>query len=92
MNFKAYAWTNESKDAAVTTLRRLFKEGRLWLCPNDRLQSELLSYGYRLGANGKFFYAGRFGHDDRAATLITFAHAINDGFGEYPNVRFETTR
>ena len=92
LNFKAYAWTNESKDAAVTTLRRLFKEGRLWLCPNDRLQSELLSYGYRLGANGKFFYAGRFGHDDRAATLITFAHAINDGFGEYPNVRFETSR
>jgi hypothetical protein len=88
MYFKSYAWTNESKDAAVTTLRRMLKERRLWITPDDRLQQEMLSYGYKLSPGGKFVYAGRFGNDDRISTLITFCHALNDNFGEYPNVRY----
>ncbi len=80
VSFTAFPWSNESKDAAVTTLRRLLKEHRLVIRePNTSMRQQMLAFGYKLTAGGKFTYAGRHGHDDRVATLITAAHAINAG-------------
>lgn len=74
---KAFAWSEPSKDAAVVTVRRWMREGKLALCDHDQLKRELLTMRARLTPGGRVIYLAN--GKDYASALITLAHAQNEG-------------
>jgi hypothetical protein len=68
----SYAWNETSKDAAVTLLRRLFRERQVSLCEHPRLRRELIGMKARLMPSGRTSYATN--GLDYASCLITLAH------------------
>lgn len=87
---KTYAWTESSKDAAVTLLRRLFRERQVSLCEHPRLRRELIGMKARLMPSGRTSYATN--GLDYASCLITLAHGaverdvLRGAAGEMPSL------
>jgi hypothetical protein len=77
IELKSYAWSEPSKDAAIVTLRRWMREGKLALCEHDKLKRELLGLRARLLPSGRVHYLSN--GVDYASCLITLAHAQNAG-------------
>lgn len=78
LRFQSYHWSNASKAEAVTLLRRMMAEKSLVICHDSETKAQLHNYAEHRTKTG-FSYRGRGRHDDRAAVLLTLAHAIDDG-------------
>lgn len=76
LTFRSYAWSNESKEEAIRTLRRLLRERAISIVPHDDLLHQMLTLGFRVLPSGRIEYqtSGR----DYVSTIITIAHAMND--------------
>jgi hypothetical protein len=77
IELKSFAWSEPSKDAAVVTVRRWMREGKLALCDHEQLKRELLTMRARLTPGGRVIYLAN--GKDYASALITLAHAQNEG-------------
>jgi hypothetical protein len=77
IELKSFAWSEPSKDAAVVTVRRWMREGKLALCEHDQLKHELLTTRAKLTPGGRVIYLTN--GKDYASCLVTLAHAQNAG-------------
>ncbi len=79
VTYKQVTWSNTSKVAAITTLRRWMRARMIALEPGtegEALRQELLGFEEKLSPSGILtFGARRGGHDDRVALLINAAMA-----------------
>ncbi len=79
VTYKQLVWSNTSKVAAITTLRRWMRARMIAIEPGpegESLRQELLGFEEKLSPSGILtFGARRGGHDDRVALLINAAMA-----------------
>lgn len=79
VTYKQVTWSNTSKVAAITTLRRWMRARMIAIEPGpegEALRQELLGFEEKLSPSGILtFGARRGGHDDRVALLINAAMA-----------------
>ncbi len=79
VTYKQLIWSNKSKEAAISTLRRWMRARMIAIEPGaegEALRQELLGFEERLSPAGVMtFGARRGGHDDRVALLINAAMA-----------------
>lgn len=69
-----YAWSQPTKDAAFSWLRRAFRERRIALCEHAGLRRELAAVKARLVPSGATLYATN--GLDYLSALVTLAHAV----------------
>lgn len=79
VHFTSLPWTNPTKETAVETLRRWFRDGDLALVGHAKLKEQLGKFSEKITPNGSFSYGARTGHDDYAALLLTLAMAEAEG-------------
>src|SRR5690606_17277875 len=84
IELKAYAWSEQSKDASVQHLRRMMRERKISICEHATMRRELLGMKARLMPSGRIRYET--GGLDYASAVITLMHAVVEGeiLGEAP--------
>jgi hypothetical protein len=72
----SYAWSQPSKEEAISTLRRMVREQTLSVAPHPELRREMLDLKFRVTRAGSIDYrtSGR----DLVSALISVAHYLND--------------
>jgi hypothetical protein len=77
IRFKAFDWSDTSKDEAVQLLRRMMREEQLHIVDHEPLRRELTSMKARLQPSGRVRYESN--GLDYASAVITLAHAVVAG-------------
>lgn len=75
LRFHSHTWTAQSKQQAVTLVRRWLSSGVLSIEPHEPMRRELLGFEEVVSPAGMLTFGARGGHhDDFVALLITLAH------------------
>ena len=75
INFRSYAWTEPSKDAAFQLLRRVLKEHKLHIVEHAVLRRQMLECKAHLRPSGRTHYATN--GLDYLSALVTLMHAAD---------------
>lgn len=86
ISLRSFAWSAPSKHEAVTLLRTMMRDRQIYITGDATMRQQLKKYPRRISGNG-FVYGSPRVKDDRAALLITLAHALLEERGTSTNAK-----